>query len=235
MKTKILISSFLIATFLWSCSDDSDLTVILKQSGDLKVELTQNGTPVNETMVYLIPQTFMFMDKADGPSSYIEAAIDMVKTDEDGIADFGEVNVGNYYTVSDGVPVGSLIYLPGRTVQVISDVNKKYTMEATDYSGTITITVNEYNTSTFIWEPASGYHVAIIPSDILDNTDSDEEAIAAAFTEDITNTSGMVTFNIPSGYYYYAIVYATLDDVEVYDLTYLETGEEYNEEIDFND
>jgi len=234
MKTKNLILSLLVVTFLLSCSDDSELTVILKQSGNLKVELTQNETPVNETKVYLIPQTFMLIDKAAEPTSYIEYAIDMVTTNEDGIADFGEVNVGNYYTISEGVVVGSLIYHPGRTVQVVSDVNKKYTMEATDYYGTITITVNEYNSNTDIWEPTSGYHVAIIPSDFLENTESPEEDIDAAFDEDVTNASGMVTFNVPSGYYYYALVYTILDNVVVYELTFLETGEDYNRAINFS-
>jgi len=226
MKTKNLILSFLVVALLWSCSDESDMTVILKESGELKVELTQNETPVSETMVYLIPQ--MNFRKSE---SYIDDAIDMQKTNEDGIADFGEVNSGNYYVATEEITVGSLIYIPERTVQVISDTKKTYSIEVLDYTGTITINVVDY----YSYNAMSDVHVALIPQDILNSTDTQEEAIAAAFDEKITGASGTVTFELPSGHYYYAIVYI-LEGEDIVDYTtesidYLSIGEELNDYV----
>ena len=233
MKTKNLILSFLVVTFLWSCSEDSEMTVILKESGELKIELLQNGTPITETMVYLLPQMSMKIRKVD--LTNIEYAIDMKKTDEDGMVDFGEVNAGNYVIVTGGVVIGSLVYLPERTVQVISDAKKTYTIDVLDYVGSISITVNTYNIGTSVWEPASGYKVAIVLEEDTYLSLPVEDLIDLAIDEKITGVSGIVTFDLPSGYWYSAIVYTTFEDATTYNLTYLETGEEYSEVINFGD
>jgi len=232
MKTKNLLLTLLVAIFLWSCSDDSDMTVILKEAGKLKVEFTQNGAPLIGTMVYLIPEMNGGEDKGN---SYIEYAIDFKETDEDGIVDFGEVNVGNYYVITEGVVVGSMTYNPVRIVQVVSDTKKEYTVEVLDYKGTITLTVFTYD-EYYELVPTSGIKVAILPQE--DVIYPYEDAIDFAFAEKTTNSDGIVTFELPSGYYYDAIIYTTdsygvIEDIDNYSITYLETGYEYSINIHF--
>lgn len=233
MKTKNLILTLLLGILLWSCSDETDFTVTLKESGTLKIELTQNAVPVVGTMVYLIPEMNVY-NKANS-ISYIDYAIDYKETDANGLVDFGEVNVGNYLIITEGVAIGGLDYNPTRIVQVISGAEKEYSIEALDYIGNITLTVLAYD-EYYDMVPTSGIKVAIIPEQ--DVIYPYEDAIEFAFAEKTTNSDGIVTFELPSGYYYDAIVYITdtygdITDIDVFSITYLETDEEYKRNIYF--
>lgn len=235
MRTKKLLIALLAVLSIWSCSEDvTDYTVILKESGKLKVEFLQNNIPVSGTMVYLIPE--MNYDKGN---SYIEYAIDYKETNEDGFVDFGEVNAGNYIIITEGVVVGSLTYNPERIVQVISGEEKTYSIEVLDYSGDISIYVYSYNYDLYEYDALQGIHVAMVTDEIMYNTASVEEAIDQAYSDKTTNTDGIAEFNLPSGYYYYAIAYLIDEYGDIYyeveDITYLSTGEEYYDEIYFGD
>lgn len=231
MKIRSLLATLLVATLLWSCSDETDLTITLKESGTLKIELTQDANPVAGAMVYLIPEMNV-PDKAIS-NTYIDYAIDFKETNANGLVDFGEVNAGNYTIITEGVTVSDLVYNPIRIVQVISGSEKKFSIETLDYTGSIKLTVLKYDNITYEYIPNSGLKVAILPEEDLYSTNTIEEAIDIAYVEKTTGSDGILIFDLPSGYYYYAIFYTTdsygeIMNYDSYSITYLETGEECN-------
>lgn len=236
MKIRNLILGITALLAVSSCSDDENYTVTLKESGRLTLNITNNESPIVGETVYLIPQ----MDGGIKASSYdmIEYAIDNMETDENGKVSFGDVNMGNYYVVLNDVEIGGKFYNPAKTVQAVSDVNKIYSLNVMDYTGTIEITVKNYEYDSYEYEPYSGAKVAILTEDDYYSSADIEERISKKIEEQTTSATGKVTFELPSGEYYYAIVYITnvSGDLEYTSesLTYLSIGEEYSKIFNTN-
>jgi hypothetical protein len=238
MKIKNLILGLTVLLAVSSCSDDENYTIILKESGRLTLNVTNEESPIVGQNVYLIPQMNDF-DKASGPSpGTIEYSIDNQETDENGKVSFGDVNVGNYYLVMEDVEIDGKFYNPSKLVQAVSDVNKLYSLNVMDYTGTIEVTVKNYSDITYEYELYSGAKVAILTDDDYYSSSDVEERLSKKIEQQTTSTSGKVVFDLPSGVYYHAIVYITNTegDIESYSnsLTYLSPSEEYTTSFNTN-
>jgi hypothetical protein len=228
MKIKNLILGLAAVLAVSSCSDDENYTITLKESGKLSLEVTINESPVVGEIVYLIPQ---FDESKDKASEVLEYSIDNKITDENGKVGYGDVNVGNYYLVMEDVEIGGKFYNPSKLVQAVSGVNKSYSINIMDYTGTIEITVQNYNYETYEYEPYSGAKVAILTDEDYNNSSDIEDRLTKTIEQETTGSSGTVSFTLPSGTSYYAIVYITDgsgDIAESYSdyLGYLSAGEE---------
>ena len=228
-KNLILLLAFV--AVLVSCSED-EYTVTLKESGKLTAQLTQNGTAISGETVYLIPESSV--SNKDSKSSLIAYSIDYKETDENGNVDFGEVNSGNYYVATDGIEISGKTYYPSKVTQVVSGGTREVTMDVMDYTGTIELTVLEYDYNYYDYMPVSGVKVAILDEDDYSNANSFDDWMDSKIEESTTDSNGEVSFTLPSGTYYVAVVYITdsYGDVTDYDteyLTYLDMDEEYSE------
>lgn len=230
MKIRNLILGLTLLLAVSSCGEDN-YTITLKESGSLTLNVTNDESPIAGQNVYLMSQ--MPMDfKASVPNTgVIEYSIDIQETDANGTVSFVNVNAGIYYVVMEDVEIDGKFYNPSKLVQVVSDVNKLYSLNVKDYIGTIEITVKNYNDITYEYEPYSGAKVAILTENDYNSSSNDEERLTKKIEQQTTSTSGKVIFELPSGEYYYAIVYITNTGGDIVlsssSLTYLNAGEEY--------
>lgn len=232
MKTKNTLLVLAMLSFLFSCSEENEFTITLKESGKLQVQLLQNGIPITNETVYLIPESVGSKES----KSLVQYAIDYIDTDEQGYVDYGEVNTGNYFLATDGIELNYMTYYPVRIAQIVSGGNKSITLEVTEFTGTINLTIVEYDYMTYDYIPVSGVNVAILEeSDYYESYNIDDR-IENSIDDKKTNSNGEVSYTLPSGNYYVAIIYTKdsygeVNDYDVEYLSYLDMGEEYNRTI----
>lgn len=234
MKTKNIILLITILISLLSCSDETEYTVILKESGSLEVQLMQNEIPIANETIYLIPQTYDYNDYKSPIDQY---AVDYIETDENGNVDFGEVNAGNYFIATNGIEINNKTYFPVRILQIISGNSKSVTIDAIDYVGSIHLTITEYDYE-YGYTPLSGVKVAIITEDDYYNANNFDEWMENIIEEKTTDSNGEVSYTLPSGQRYYAIMYITdsYGDIifDTNQLSYLDKDEEYKRTLSIN-
>ena len=234
MKTKNYILIFVMLISFFSCSEETEFTITLKESGNLDVQLVQNGSPIANETIYLIP--FENSYSKEIKSSLEQYSVDYQKTNSNGVVDYGEVNAGNYYLATEGVEVSDKTYYPIKIAQVISAGSKSVTMEVMDFTGTISLTIQEYDYYNYEYAPLVGANVAIISEDDYYQSYDFDDWMDKKIEDKVTNSNGEVSYTLPSGDYYIAIIYITDVYGDVYDydaeyLTYLDQGEDYEENI----
>jgi hypothetical protein len=191
MKTKIL-SLFALALIASSCNKNNDLTVTLKQSGPLSVNVTNDaGTPLSDVKVKLYV--------SDSEDPYLDA----INTDKNGNVNFGEVNSGSYSVVLDTPKVNGIKYMPVKEIQVVSGSKKEVKINVQEYIGTVNFTFYQDNYPT---NPAfSGLNVILVAYNYGSSTLAYK--IQKAEYSGKTNASGKISFKIPSSRTFQLVVY----------------------------
>ena len=231
MKTRFtLLLAVLISLF--SCNDENEYTIILKESGNLQVQLVQDGTPISNETVYLVSGA----NTNNYYTSLEQYALDYVDTDINGKVDFGEINAGGYFVTTKGVEVGDKMYYPTKIFQMVSGNNKNLTIDISDYTGTVKLTIldDDYYSG---YPPLQGINVAIITREDYYKYNDTNDRLERALENKITDSAGVVSFTLPSGTEYYAIAYGTNDygnvSYRTTGLGYLEINEEYEGTMHF--
>jgi len=228
MKIKNLILGLTALLVVTSCSEDNYI-IKLKEAGRISLDVTNVESPLEGEKVYLIP-----LEGEMRSSEVIEYSIDNQVTDANGHVSFGDVNVGNYYIVMEDVEIDGKFYNPFKLVQAVSDVHKSYSLNVMDYTGTIEVTVKNYDNTSYEYEPYSGAKVAVLTENDYYNFSTIEERLTKKIEEQTTGSNGKVTFTLPSGESYYAIVYLTNESYTSEYLSYVDAGEEEYETIETN-
>lgn len=176
-----------------SCKDDDDLNVTLKSQGNLSFKFVDsNANPVANVAVTL----------------YLENnTYDTQKTNEEGVANFGELLSGFYSITTKAISIGNSKYSVRKTIQVTPGMSSALVINPQEYVGEITLiaTLNIDGSRVV----ASNVGVALIPQSDVPNVFSDAEILALAYVKGTTNESGKVTLkNVPANIPYAVFIYA---------------------------
>lgn len=209
MKYKIMLLLILTATVI-SCKKTTNVRVVDPASaGKLSYKIVDDagkGLPNVKVSIYDNKEytSGIFYD----PSSLIDTLI----TDNNGVASFSGLAAANYLVVADSPAVNKVKYDVREFVQVVAGIDKEKVTKASDFSGTLRITLkSNLDYSTFLTNTG----VAAIPYNPANIKSIDIKSVvnAAAITG-ITNAQGFVTLKIPSNVNYYLVAYS-LDKGEI--------------------
>jgi len=132
-------------------------------------------------------------------------AIDTIRTNQDGIATFGQLVPMDYLLVADTVPANRAKYHLREFVQVVAGIDKTKITKASGFSGILSMKI------------ISGYHypnpfknlgVAAVPINPRNiNSDNIEDIVNSALIKGITDENGNLSLRIPSNINYNLIFY----------------------------
>lgn len=205
MKNYVLVGLLLIVGLV-GCKDDDELTVILKQSGQLSLRLIDNeGNPVSDAEVTL---------------SIYDGELDVQTTNAEGRVDFGELNAESY-AISTEVTHGGQQYNVRKAVQVISGSKKDVEINVQEYVGSASIKAIGFD------GPAVGVKllVAAVNED-FQKADTFAEKLNLGI-KGTTDTNGKLELtDLSSGYEYMIYSYESSDDYESHGGFHLEKEED---------
>jgi hypothetical protein len=180
-KLKLASITFLGMLLFFGCTKKQDLNIDMNviQDGDLRLRIVNaSGTGIADVDVKLY----------DG---YYSSPLEQAITDADGYVSFKDILSGSYLFRADDVPVGALTYNISQDVQVIAGIQKEYTLNATDYSGSVTIEViNDYD-----YTPIVGINVGLFKMDDYINGMDYTQLMDIVFSTMVTDEAGKVTFS----------------------------------------
>lgn len=150
----------------------------------------------------------LFENRGITTSYYLDptALKDTLRTNQDGVAVFSNLFPDNYLIVTDSPRVNNIKYNTREFVQVIAGIEKKKVTVASEFSGSLKITLRSmYDFRT----PLKNMGVAAVPYSPNKNlTDNISAVIDAAAITGITDENGFVSLKIPSNINYYLLVYS---------------------------
>lgn len=214
MKSKLFIL-FALSLFFFSCQDN-DLTVTLKQSGNLSVKITDNKSKA-------LSNVKVKLYSGDGSTSY--SMLDALTSGADGVVNFGELNYGSYTLVVDTPKVDGIKYLPMKTVQVISGSSKQVSINVQEYVGTLKIIFSKYSYTDYSTTLYSGLNVLLVPYEDYTYSSTLDIYMQAAEFISKADATGTVNFKIPSDRTYYVIIYDDNLKKEVLGYIYVDKDE----------
>jgi hypothetical protein len=205
MKTTKIVTIALAVLFAFSSCEKSDITVNLKQSGKLKVQIkNKNNEAIKDLKVKLY-------SSATTSSGVTSSMLDFKVTDENGNVEFGELLQSTYYVVAKDAKVGNVKYYISKPVQVVTGMSDVTIINPEDFVGKLTVKVNMDNYLTGSSSsnlPVKQVNVALIPSEDYVDTMTYEQALSKSITSAKTDDLGSAVFEkIPSNYYYVPFVY----------------------------
>ena len=191
---KIIFGILACTSLFLSCSKDNDITVNLITSGKLSVKLSDDqGISIQNTKVKLYDLNIQ--------NDYLEALI----TDANGKVNFGDVLSGSYVIAADTPKVNNIKYVPQKNIQVISGLDKEIIINVQNYSGDLSLTFKK--ASYLGGDPFSNLDVILVPSELYNTSYSVATLITKAEFSGKTNSSGIITFKIPSSRSFKLIIY----------------------------
>ncbi|QXU43422.1 hypothetical protein [Pedobacter sp. D749] len=200
MKSKLTLLILLVAVFI-SCKKTTNVDVKISTSGKLTYKLTDDaGKGLANVKVSLFDRmdTYYY-------SNY-NILLETRLTDQNGLADFGDLNPNSYLLVTDSAKVNNVAYMVQEYVQVITGAVKAKETKVTDYSGTFALTVRSYNNN----QPLKNIGVIIIPSNKFNYASTTAANLKVADFSGVTNDAGLITFKIPSNKQYSVYLYNTV-------------------------
>jgi hypothetical protein len=205
-KINLIIITALIM-FLSACQKDK-ITVTLNTSGSLTVQIADNtGNKFQNIKVHLY--TYI---SSNGSQVLYSGELDSKSTDANGNVNFGTLEAGSYYLVTDTVKNGNKKYLIAKAVQVISGNAKSLVLNPLEYIGTIRLHVNIYTSGTDTLDRTT-LKVALVNYKDYVSKDNRQKVINKAVDIESCDANGYVEFkNVPSNIQYYAYVYINNND-----------------------
>ena len=178
-----------------SCQKNDELTITLKQQGLLSVKFVDNQSkPLPNTKVSL----------------YIGNSIiyDTKKTNEGGVASFGELLSGIYSITAEGIEINGKKYSVYKFIQITPGMNSEIVINPEEYVGDLTLDVRSSMNNSY--EIVPQINIALIPLKYLTTTVSHATLLSAAYATGKTNAGGQVKITGIPAYTDYA-VYAYFD------------------------
>lgn len=211
MKSVIL-AFFMIFFTILSCSKKEENTIVLKTSGQLKVQvINKQNQPFDNIKVKLFDYSLNDIIKY----SY---------TDKDGIVDFEEINANNYSIIVDTPKINNIKFYPQENVQIVSGVNKLLKIVVDDYVGSIFFCIYRMGIIKDYYKikPFVGLNILLINIENYAPLATLDDYKLRASMNITTDSAGLITArNIPSGITYEVIAYKANESVyqHIYDFS----------------
>ncbi|WP_133640142.1 carboxypeptidase-like regulatory domain-containing protein [Sphingobacterium paludis] len=216
MKSKLTLL-ILIFGILTSCEKTTDVDVIVSTSGKLNYKLVDDsgkGVPNVKVSLYDIL----------GNYATYHALIDQRTTDAEGVVDFGDLNPQTYLLRADSAIVNNVGYMVQEHVQVTTGAGKQKETKVTDFSGTLSVTVQSYN-----GQRLRNIGIAVVPANRFDYRSDTNYFLRVADFKVLTDDTGTVILKIPSDkeyvlYFYNSVTNAAYNN---YQHVSVQKGREY--------
>jgi len=198
MKAKFILLLILFA-LTGSCKKITHVTLIEPaKPGKLSYQIVDDeGKGVSGVKVHL----YDAMSKAKTiPANSLAQS----RTNQEGVAGFTDLLPGNYQVVSDSAVVNGLMYALSEYIQILSDVEKRKTVKASDFSGTLTVKLLAQNRET----PLANMGLLAFEAEKRPSADKIKSFIASALLKGVTDKNGMASIKVPSNRLYSIIVYS---------------------------
>ena len=216
MKSKLTLFILIFGT-LTSCEKTTNVDVIVSTSGKLNYKLVDDsgkGVPNVKVSLYDILGNY---------ASY-HALIDQGTTDAEGIVDFGDLNPQTYLVRADSAIVNNVGYMVQEHVQVTTGAGKQKETKVTDFSGTLSVTVQSYN-----GQRLRNIGIAVVPANRFDYRSDTNYFLRVADFKVLTDDTGTVILKIPSDkeyvlYFYNSVTNAAYNN---YQHVSVQKGREY--------
>jgi len=195
MKSKITFL-LILAIFAASCKKTTDVNVTVSTSGKLTYKLVDDGGKgIPNVKVSLF----------DNINSYYNTSVllDTRSTDQNGVADFGDLNPSTYLVVPDSPMVNNIKYFFREYVQVITGNTKQRDVKVSDFSATLNLNVKLYSTGLALKNAG----VLLIPSNKFVYSTSIANLSGIAEFKGVTTDNGAATFKVPSTKAYTIVIY----------------------------
>lgn len=197
------ISLLLILLSFFACSKNNDITVHIKNSGNLLVKVTDNlGAGIPDAKVKLY-------DSHNTNAYGYEIELESAKTNDKGEVAFKDLNPGNYTILVDTVKLNGSFFRPIAILQIAPSVDKYMTINATDYKGILDITLyysyTYYSNST----PLQNGTILLIPRNNITYNLCAEQVKKSALIFGKSDGSGRLKLQIPCGVNF--LIYASVD------------------------
>jgi hypothetical protein len=153
-----------------------DMTII--EDGDLQIRITDSQDAG-------IANVRVKLNTGNG-SSILEESV----TDANGWVTFNGLLSGTYGVTAEEVIINEMPYYVYRSVQVLPGLEKEYIIDASEYCGSVTITVLDWNTEM----PIEGIHVGIFNREHYRFSMDFSEVTNIVFANSITDENGIVRF-----------------------------------------
>jgi len=183
---KLLLFILVAAVGLTTACKDEDLTVTLVENGNLQLTLVDNnGNLIADAKVTLYDES---------------SELEELTTTENGLADFGKLNVGSYSAVVEAT-VNGKEYEFNKGMQVVAGATKQYEANVESYVGNISLQFR--NTSSGNIAEVEGLQIALVRrNDAYYEAVDLNEYLALSVEDQNSNSQGKVTFDdIPEGSY----------------------------------
>jgi len=197
MKSKFTLFILLLSVFA-SCKKTNNVDVTVSTSGKLSYKLLDDsgkGIPNVKVSIF---------DTPDNYYSNAKILLDTRLTDQNGLADFGDLNPRSYLIVLDSPMVKNIKYNIQEYVQVITGKTKEKEIKVPDYSGTMNFKVTApYNNN----QPQRNIGLLLIPAYKYGYNLTIDAYLRLAEFKGVTNDTGMISFKVPSNKDYYVLAY----------------------------
>lgn len=185
----------LLVAMLSSCKKTTDVEVTLSTSGKLSYKLVDDAgkgipnIPVNLSQVV---------------NAYTgDVLLDTRVTDQDGVADFGDLNPVVYVLSASGIKINKTVYTIREFAQVQTGKNNQKTLKVSDFSGTLGLYLQRYPDP----EPLVNKGVILIPADRFSYDLPVQQLLPLAEAKGVTDVNGYCAFKISTDVEYFMIAY----------------------------
>ncbi len=199
MKNFKLYLIIAVVAFFATCQKDN-ITVTLKTAGNLSVQIADStGKKYANVKVHL----------STSSSSSYSNDLDVETTDNNGSVNFGTVESGTYYIVTDTIKNGNKKYLIAKPIQIISGDSKNYVFNPFEYVGTFKFKL--YLSPDTIKH--TSIQIALVNYNDYSNRLNRSQVISKAVDVKPFNNAGTVEFdNVPANITYVAYVFINNTD-----------------------
>lgn len=215
---------------LASCEKIEDVTVTLKQSGNLSIQLVDTtNQPIAGYKVKLYTNMVYYLDNSQRIST---TPYDTKVTNSSGLADFGELNTGTYMIAIEKVKVGGQVYNVTRSVQVISGSDASIVVKPQEFVGKLTLNVLMQSSQiSSVREKVKNANVILIKYQDYSDSLSFDDIQKLKVVKGVTDSNGKVVFDKLPAYFEYR-PYVYLNDasgswpIETYSSLYVSKDDE---------
>jgi len=196
MKSKFTLLILLLAVFA-SCKKNNDVEVTVSTSGKLTYKmLDDSGKGLPNVKVSLFDNLGTYNNNG-------AILLDTRLTDQNGLADFGDLNPKTYMVIPDSPMVNNVKYYILDYVQVVTGKTKNKEVKVSDNSGTFNFTVkSNYNNQLL-----KDIGILMIPYNKFTYQSSATGFFNIADYKGVTNDAGFVSFKVPSNKMYSIYIY----------------------------
>lgn len=222
MKTKLLLLLGLPA-LMGSCEKTSYITLVEPDKpGRLSYQIVDDS---GKGMVGLKVSLYDTSIRPIGLEVNPDNPIDTRRTNPDGVADFNDLLPGNYKVVSDSAAINGILYRTYEYIQVISNLEKKKTVKASDFSGILKVKLlSSQDRKTVL----SNMGIVAYRYGRGPDAKNVKNFVASAVLKAVTDENGMASIKVPFDAQYNIIVYSLTsgDGVDQFGSHTISKGEE---------